>query len=101
MISGGFLVEFGAELVAETVSSPRAAQVAFRWRFRCEFRSMLRAFPPNCFFANIAGTLFFTESNAMSPCSPLAASTKLFAQGALESRLNFGRDFDEKSAENR
>ena len=62
---------------------------------------MWRAFPPNCFFAHIAGTLVFTESNAMSPCSPLAASTKLFSQGALESQLDFGRDFDGKSAENR
>ena len=88
-------------MVAETVSSTRAAQVAFRWRFRLGVRSMLRAFPPNCFFANIAGTLVFTESNAMSPCSPLASSTTLFSQGAVESQLDFGRDFDGKSAENR
>ena len=61
---------------------------------------MLHAFPPNCFSANIAGTLVSTESNAMSPCSPLAASTQLFSQGAIESQLDFGCDFDGKSAEN-
>ena len=37
----------------------------------------------------------------MSPCSPLAASTKLFSQGAIDSQLDFGRDFDAKSLENR
>ena len=62
---------------------------------------MWRAFPPRCFFANIAGTLFCTERNAMLPCSPLAASMLLFSQGAIESQLDFGCDVDGKSAENR
>ena len=61
---------------------------------------MLRAFSPNFFFANIAGTLVFIESNAMSPCSRIAASTKLFSQGAIELRLYVWRDFDEKIDEN-
>ena len=62
---------------------------------------MLRVFSPTCYVANIAGILCFAESNAMSPCSPLAASTQLFPHGTLESQLDFGRDFDGKSAENR
>ncbi len=62
---------------------------------------MLRAFSPNCFFANIAGTLVFIESNAMSPCSRIAASTKLVSEGAIELRLYVWRDFDEKLDENR
>ena len=80
-----FSVDFGAEMAAETVSATRAAQLACRWRFRCGFRAISRDFLLNCVWPNIAGTLCFTESNAMSPCSPLAASSKLFAQRALES----------------
>ena len=61
----------------------------------------LHVFPTNYFFANIAGTLVFTESNAMSPCSPIAASMQLFSQGAIELQLDFGCDLDGKSAANR
>ena len=36
----------------------------------------------------------------MSPCSRIAASTKLFSQGAIELQLDVGRDFHDKSDEN-
>ena len=84
-------------MIAETVSATRAAQFAFRWRFRWGVRSMWRACLSNCCFANIARTPYFTESNAMSPCSPIVASTKLLSQGAIELRLDVGRDVAEKS----
>ena len=36
----------------------------------------------------------------MSPCSSIAASTKLFSHGAIKLQLDVGRDFDGKSDEN-
>ena len=72
-----FLVAFGTEIGAETASTKSLFQVAFTSCFRLFFQSISHDFRSSFVLTNIAGTLCFTIQNAMSACSPLAASTTL------------------------